>query len=34
MVIKQVPKTKETVLFVEYMKQRFFNFDKTNFFKE
>lgn len=34
MVIKQVPKTKETVLFVEYVKRRFPNFDETNFFKE
>jgi len=30
---KQVPKTKETVLFVDYVKQRFPNFDETNFFK-
>jgi len=32
-VFKQVPKTKETVLFVDYVKQRFPNFDETNFFK-
>jgi len=34
MVIKQVPKSKETVLFVEYVKRRFPNFDETLFFKE